>query len=105
MLCDDPDGWDGLPGGRVVKNLPANAGDPRDVGSIPGSGRSPGGGSGNLLPLLLPGKFHGQRSLAGYSPWGPEESKASEHMERREVSRGRGYMCVYSWVMLLCGRK
>ena len=33
----------------VVKNLSANAGDIRDVGSIPGSGRSPGGGNGNPL--------------------------------------------------------
>ena len=33
----------------VVKNLPANAGDIRDEGSIPGLGRSPGGGNGNLL--------------------------------------------------------
>ena len=33
----------------VVKNLPANAGDVRDVGSIPGSGRSPRGGHGNSL--------------------------------------------------------
>jgi len=34
---------------RVVKNPPANAGDTRDAGSIPGSGSSPGGGNGNLL--------------------------------------------------------
>ena len=33
----------------MVKNLPVNAGDVRDVGSIPGSGRSPGGGHGNPL--------------------------------------------------------
>ena len=33
----------------VVKNLPANAGDIRDVDSIPGLGRSPGGGNGNPL--------------------------------------------------------
>ena len=33
----------------VVKNLPAHAGDVRDMGSIPGSGRSPGGGHGNPL--------------------------------------------------------
>ena len=33
----------------VVKNLPANAGDIKDTGSILGSGRSPGGGSGNPL--------------------------------------------------------
>ena len=37
----------GFPGDSVVKNLPANAGDTRDVGSIPGSGRCPGGGNGN----------------------------------------------------------
>ena len=39
----------GFPRGSVVKNLPANRGDIRDVGSVPGSGRSPGGGPGNLL--------------------------------------------------------
>ena len=39
----------GLSCGSVVKNLPANAGDTGDVGSIPGSGRSPGGGNGNPL--------------------------------------------------------
>ena len=48
----------------LVKNLPANAGDIRDVGSIPGSGRSPGGGWQPTL-VFLPGKSHGQRSLAG----------------------------------------
>ena len=36
-------------GPLVVKNLPASAGDARDVGSIPGLGRSPGEGNGNLL--------------------------------------------------------
>ena len=38
-----------FPGGSEVKNLPANAVDTRDMGSIPGSGRSTGGGNGNLL--------------------------------------------------------
>ena len=33
----------------MVKNLPAKAGDIRDMGSVPGSGRSPGGGHGNHL--------------------------------------------------------
>ena len=46
----------------VVKNLPANTGDARDAGSIPGSGRSPGGGHGNIL-VFLPGEAWGQRSL------------------------------------------
>ena len=39
----------GFPGGVVMKNLPANAGGTRDVGVIPGSGRSPGGGNDNPL--------------------------------------------------------
>ena len=51
----------------VVKNLPSSAGDVRDSGLILRSGRSPGGGHGNLLQYS-PGDYHGQRSLAGYSP-------------------------------------
>ena len=42
-------GLQGYPGGPVVKNMPANIGDARDVGSIPGLGRSPGRGHGNPL--------------------------------------------------------
>ena len=41
--------WEGFVGGLVVKNLPAIAGDVRDTGLIPGSGRSPGGGHGSPL--------------------------------------------------------
>ena len=47
----------------VVKNPLANAGDTRDVGSIPGSGRSPE--LWQPIPVFLPEKSHGQRSLAG----------------------------------------
>jgi len=39
----------GFPGGSVVKNSPGNAGDTRDVGLIPGLGKSPREGNGNLL--------------------------------------------------------
>ena len=39
----------GFPGGRVVKDLPASAGDIRHIGSIPGLGRPPGGGHDNPL--------------------------------------------------------
>ena len=77
----------------VVKNLPANAGGIRNVGSVSRSKRSPGGGHGKPLqysyletqvrslgqedPLeegmatqnsILAGEFHGQRSLMGYIP-------------------------------------
>ena len=54
----------------VGKNPPANAGDTRDVGSIPGLGRFLGGGHGNPTPVFLPGESHEQRSLMGYSPCG-----------------------------------
>ena len=59
---------------KVVKNPPAYAGDARDKGSIPWSGRSPGEGNGLFTPVFLPGKSHGQRSLVGYSPWSRRES-------------------------------
>ena len=51
----------------VVKNLPVNAGDIRDIGSIPGWGRSPGRGHGNPLQYSCL-ENHGQRSLAVYIP-------------------------------------
>ena len=56
-----------------VKNSLSNAGDVRDSGWIPGWwGRSPGEGNGNTLLecVFLPGECYGQKSLAGYSPWG-----------------------------------
>ena len=38
------------------------------MGSIPGLGKFPGVGNGKPIPVFLPGKFHGQKSLVGYSP-------------------------------------
>ena len=77
----------GFPGGTAVKDPTANAGDARDRGSIPWLGRSPGGRRGTLPPVLLPGKLHGQRSLADYSPWGCKESDTViEHMPQTEES-------------------
>ena len=60
----------GFPSVTVVKNLPANAGDTRDSGSISGWGKIPWNKKWQPTPVLLPGEFHGQRSLVGYSPWG-----------------------------------
>ena len=65
-----------FPGDAVVKNPPANAGDARNMGLIPGSGRSHGEGNGN--PVFLSGKFHEKRSLAGYCLWGREESDVTD---------------------------
>ena len=55
----------GFTRGSVVKNLPIKAGDPD---SIPGLRISCGEGW-QPTPIFLPGKSHGQRSLASYSPW------------------------------------
>ena len=54
----------GFPGGMVVKNLPANAGDARDTGSIPGSGSYPGGGNGNPLQYSCLENSTGRRLLS-----------------------------------------
>ena len=65
----------------MIKNLPANTGDTRDVGLIPESGRSFGVGNGKWkpTPVFLTGKFHRQRSMVGYSPWGCKESDMTEY--------------------------
>ena len=60
----------------VVKSPLPDAGDVRDMGSIPGLGRSPIGGRGN--PVVLPGKSHEQRNLGGYRPEGLTESDMTE---------------------------
>ena len=51
----------------VVKNLPANAEDVRDVGSVPGLGKSPGGGYGNPLRYSCLKNPMDKRSLEFYS--------------------------------------
>ena len=48
----------GFPWGSVVKNMPANAGDARGMGLVPGSGRSPG--EWQPIPVFLPGKSEDQ---------------------------------------------
>ena len=62
----------------MVKNPPDNAEDTRDVGLIPGSGRSPGGGHWQPIPVFLPGEFHGQRSLERYSLQGHKKLDTTE---------------------------
>ena len=66
----------GFPGGSVGKEPTCNAGATGDMGSIPGSGRSPR--AQQATPVFLPGESHGQRNLAGYSPRGQKESDITE---------------------------
>ena len=63
----------GFSGDSVGKEPDLNTGDTRNEGSIPGSGRSPGEGHGNPLQYSCLENPHGQRSPAGYSPWGCKE--------------------------------
>ena len=52
------------------KESAPNAGDIREASSMPGSGRFPWRREWQPTPVFLPGEFHGQRSLVGYSPLG-----------------------------------
>ena len=68
---------EGFPGGTVVKNLSADAGDTRDEAMIPGSGRSSGVGNGNPFQYSCLGNPLDEEP--GYSPWGRKESDTTEH--------------------------
>ena len=54
-----------------------------DPGSIPGSGTSPGEGNGNPLQYSWLEKFHGQRSLMGYSSWGHKRVRYNLAMKQQ----------------------
>ena len=88
----------------VVKNLPAKAGDIRDLGSIPGSGRPPGEGNGNPLQYSCL-ESHGQKSLVGYSSRDRKESHTTEVNEHTLAHNSVQWLnlvnCV-SWLNSLC---
>ena len=65
----------GFPSGSDGEESACNAG---DLGSIPGLGRSLGGGHGNPLLYSCLKNPHGQSSLAGYNLWGCKESDSTE---------------------------
>ena len=67
----------GFTGGSDSKESACNAG---DLGSISGSGRSPGGGHDNPFQYFCLENPHGQRSLVDYNPWGHKESDTAERL-------------------------
>ena len=67
-----------FPGGSVVKKPPAKAGDAGDRGSIPGTRKAPGAGSGYLLHCSCLDHSMDQRNLAGYSPLDHKVSDTTE---------------------------
>ena len=74
----------GFPGGSDGKESASIAG---DLGLIPGLGRSPGEGNGNLLQYSCLENPRGQRSLAGYSPWGYKESDMTEQLSTAQQTK------------------
>ena len=74
VICYTPIGNWGFPSGSVVKN----AGNTRDAGLIPGSGRPPGGGNGNLS-CILAWKIPWTEDVADYSSWGHKELDTTEY--------------------------
>ena len=67
----------GFQGGTVVKNLLANTGD--TVSFDPWVGKYPRSKKWQAVPIFLLGKFHGQRSQVGYSPWdGLDQTRLSD---------------------------
>ena len=66
----------GFPGGSVVKNPPASAGERHGLDAW--LGKIPWRRKWQPTPVFLSGKSHGQRSLAGYSPWSCQESDTTE---------------------------
>jgi len=68
----------GFPGGLVVNNLPANTGDARDMGSIPGSGRSPGRKKWQPPPVFLAWRVPWTEESGGLQSMGHKESDTTE---------------------------
>ena len=62
------------------------------MGSIPGLGGSPWSREWQPTLLFLPGEFHGQRSLAGYTPWGCKELDTTELLTLFFTFSGMSYI-------------
>ena len=80
----------------MVKNLPAIVGDVKDTG-LAWVGKILCRRKWQPTPVFLPGEFHGQRSLAGCSPWG-HKTKAAEHACRGAKNSG---FDVFSYFQML----
>ena len=77
--------WQGFPTGSVVKSLPATQ-KTQEARVCPWChGWQP-------TPVFLPGESHGERSLAGYSPWGRTELDATEAAEHAHTSAMAGLL-------------
>ena len=64
----------------MEKSLPANTGEARVTALVSELERSPGVGIWRPISVVLPGQFHGQRSLEGYGPWDLKKSDMTEQL-------------------------
>ena len=80
----------------MVKNPPTNAGDIRDACFIPGFARFPWRRARQPTPVFLPGEFHGQRILEGYSPYDRKDSDMNEQLTHTHILNSTA---VQSWIM------
>ena len=74
----------GILDGNMVKNLPSDTGDARERRFSPLIGKIPWRRKWQPTPVFLPGKFHGRRSLVGYSPQGHKESDMTDDGARKK---------------------
>ena len=86
-----------FPGGTVVKTLPANTGNPGDHGSVPGCGRSPREGNGNLLSILA-WKIPRRERPGRLQPMGSQRVRRSGATERSHIY-SLCYQCILQSVM------
>ena len=92
----------GFPGGSVVKNLPASL-PARRLRCDPWVRKIPWRGKWQPTPIFLPGKSHGQRSLAGYSPWGCK--RAGHDLETNTQTHTSHYTFVQTPRMYITNRE
>ena len=81
--------YSGVPRWLSSKESTCQHGNRRDVGLIPGSRRSPGGGNGNSLQYSCLGNLTGQRNLVGCGPQGHKESDTTECTHTTPTHTGR----------------
>ena len=83
-------------GSIVLKSPPTNSGDARDIEFDPWIRKIPWSRKRKPTPILFPGKVHGQRSLAGCSPWGCKESDWTLISDVKHLSLSFLTICISS---------
>ena len=83
----------------VVKNLPANAGDVRDTGSMPGSGRSPGGGEGNSFQSSC---LESPMDRGAWTVWATVHRATKSRIQLSSLACTHAYIYIHTLVPPIC---